>query len=518
MTYPQVTLIILDGFGIAPPHEGNAVYLAKKPYFDNLLRFYPHSVLQAAGEEVGLPSFEMGNSEVGHMNLGAGRVMYQELPKINKAIKDKIFFQNPAFLAAVEHVKRNKSKLHLMGLVSSGGVHSHIDHLFALLDLAKSNGLNKVFVHAFLDGRDAPRDSGKGYIEELEKKLKAIKLGKIATLSGRFYAMDRDRNWDREEKAYNVMTRGLGPKFKKAKEAILKSYRNKIYDEEFIPTLIDEEGLISDNDAVIFFNFRTDRARQLTHIFVDEKFTEFPRKKLQNLCFVTMTEYDKNLPVKIAFPPEKVVNVLGEVISRYGFWQLRIAETEKYAHVTNFFNCQRKEPYFREERILIPSPKVPSYDKKPEMSAYEVTKAVVPAILSKKYRLVVLNFANPDMVGHTGNIPATVRGIEVVDECLGKVVEATFQVGGAAIICADHGNAEIMINLVTGEVDKEHSTSPVPLIIAAPHLKRKSPLEDLDLSIYSPIGVLSDISPTVLELLGLPKPQEMTAISLLNRF
>lgn len=514
--YKTVILIILDGFGIAPPHEGNAVYLAKKPNFDNLVKYYPHSVLQAAGEEVGLPSFEMGNSEVGHMNLGAGRVMYQELPKIDKAIKVGSFFQNSAFLAACNHAKKNNSKLHLIGLISENGVHAHSRHLFALLDLAKQQNLNKVFVHAFLDGRDSPRDAAKNYVANVEKKIKKIKLGKIVDLVGRFYAMDRNKNWDRIEKAYNLLVKGEGKQAKNSRKAILESYQNQVFDEEFKPTLLDKDGLIENNDAVIFFNFRTDRAKQLTHAFVDEKFEGFPRQKLQNLCFVTMTEYDKGMPVEIAFPHEQVVNVLGEVVSRIGLSQLRIAETEKYAHVTNFFNCQRKESYQGEDRILISSPKVTSYDQKPEMSAYKVTEKIIPAILSKKYSLIILNFANPDMVGHTGNIPAAIRGIEATDQCLGKVIEAILKVGGAAVICADHGNAEIMINLVTGEVDKEHSTSPVPFIVVAPHLKKSQPDTNTDLSVFSPLGVLSDVSPTILELLGIPKPHEMTAISLLG--
>lgn len=514
--YKLATLIILDGFGIAPPHEGNAVFRAKKPNFDNLVRNFPHSVLTAAGEEVGLPVFEMGNSEVGHMNLGAGRVMYQELPKIDRAIFNKSFFKNQAFLAACEHAKKNNSKLHLIGLISENGVHAHSRHLFALLDLAKQQKLERVFIHAFLDGRDSPRDSAKDFIANVEKKVKKIKTGRISTMIGRFYAMDRDKNWDRIEKAYDVMTKGEGVQASAAKEIILNSYKNKVYDEEFAPTVLDKDGLISDNDAVIFFNFRTDRAKQITHAFVDENFSGFSRKKLQNLFFATMTEYDKNMPVEIAFPPAHVNNVLGEVISRAGLKQLRIAETEKYAHVTNFFNCQKKEPHLGEDRILIPSPKVISYAKKPEMSAIEVTEKIIPAINSKKYSLIVLNFANPDMVGHTGDIPATIHGIEVVDQCLGKIISAIFAQNGAAVICADHGNAEIMINLINGEIDKEHSTSPVPFIIAAPHLKKKTSSDNLDLSVLAPAGVLSDVSPTILELLGLKQPQDMTARSLLN--
>lgn len=516
MSYKNIILIILDGFGIAPDHEGNAVSRAKKPVFDDLVKNYPSATLVASGPEVGLPIFAMGNSEVGHMNLGSGRISYQELPKIDKAIFDKSFFSNPAFLKVVEHVKKNNSKLHFIGLVSEGGVHSHSRHLFALLDLAKEQRLNNIFVHAFLDGRDAPRDSAKDFIASLEEKISKIHLGKIATLCGRYFAMDRNNRWERIEKAYNLLVKGEGKKAQNSQKAILDAYQNKVYDEEFSPTILDSDGRIGENDGVIFFNFRTDRAKQLTHAFLDETFDKFPRQKVANLAFATMTKYDKDLKAEVAFEHSKVENVLGEVISCAGQAQLRIAETEKFSHVTNFFNSEKKEPFNREERLLIPSPDVTAYDQKPEMSALEITDKLLPLILAKKYEFILLNFANPDMVAHTGNVPATIKAIETVDACLGKIIDAMHKIGGAALITADHGNAEILINLVTGEIDKEHSTSPVPFIIAAPHLKKSTPNENTDLSIVPPAGVLSDVAPTILELMGLPQPQEMTGKSLLS--
>ncbi len=516
MNYKNVILIILDGFGIAPDHEGNAVSRAKMPNFSQLIKWYPCATLTASGPEVGLPVFVMGNSEVGHMNLGSGRVSYQELPKIDKAIFNKSFFSNPAFLKVVEHVKKKNSKLHFIGLVSEGGVHSHSRHLLALLDLAKEQKLNKVFVHAFLDGRDTPRDFGKNSIAALEEEIKKTNVGKIATLCGRYFAMDRNNHWDRVAKAYNLMTKGEGNVANDSQEAILDSYQKGVYDEEFLPTLLDKNGLIGANDGVIFFNFRTDRAKQLTHAFLNENFDKFPRQKIENLAFATFTKYDVDLSAEIAFSHEEVKNVLGEIISRTGQTQLRIAETEKFAHVTNFFNSERKEPFDREERLLIPSPDVTAYDQRPEMSAQEITNKLVPLILAKKYGFTLLNFANPDMVAHTGNIPATIKGLETVDICLGKIISAIQSIGGAALITADHGNAEIMLNLVTGEIDKEHSTSPVPFIIVAPHLKRRTPNGNIDLSIVSPAGVLSDVAPTILELMEMPQPQEMTGKSLLS--
>jgi 2,3-bisphosphoglycerate-independent phosphoglycerate mutase len=520
MKYKPVVLIVLDGFGIAPPHPGNAVALARKPVFDEMIRSYPHTLIQASGEEVGLPKFEVGNSEVGHMNLGSGRVMYQELPKIDKAIHDGSLFKNEAIKNAFEHVKENHSALHFLGLVSSGGVHSHIRHLYALLSQAKKEGLRDVFIHAFTDGRDTPKQSAIDFISELSDKIKKIGVGKIATLSGRFYAMDRDRRWPRIKEAYDAIVLGKGKKFKDAIEAIKASYQEKIYDEELKPVVLMENGKpvgqIKENDAVIFFNFRSDRAKQLTHALVSPKFTGFERELILNLFMVTMTEYDKGLPVHVVFPTEKVENILGEVISLAGLRQLRIAETEKYAHVTVFFNCGRIDPYPLEDRILVPSPQVSSYDKKPEMSAYIVTEKLLSQLSQNKYDFILVNFANPDMVGHTGVIPAAIKGVEAVDACLGKIIKEVLKLGGALIVTADHGNADVMINLITGEIDKEHTTNPVPFIVISRDREKYTKEEEVDLSLLSPIGVLSDVSTSVLDLLGIIKPKEMTGVSLLD--
>jgi 2,3-bisphosphoglycerate-independent phosphoglycerate mutase len=508
-------LIVLDGFGIAPMHEGNAVARAKKHFFDSLIRDYPHTLIQACGEEVGLPKFEFGNSEVGHMNLGSGRVMYQELPKINKAIQDESFFKNEALKGAIEHVRKNNSSLHLMGLVSSGGVHSHIDHLFALLELAKTEKIKNVFIHAFTDGRDAPRDSGLDFITQLEEKIKKLRTGKIATVSGRFYAMDRDNRWERVEKAYKAMVLSQGEEFKNATDAIKASYKKGIYDEELNPSIIKNvDGKIKEKDAVIFFNFRSDRAKQIAKALVLPEFDGFKRDLISDLYFVCMTKYDEGLPVKIVFKKEEVKNVLGEIISKVGLKQLRIAETEKYAHVTNFFNCGRIDPFEGEDRILIPSPKVNSYDQKPEMSANEVTDKVLEALGKNIYNFILINFANPDMVGHTGNIPATIKAIETVDLCLNKIVSKVLEKNGNIIITADHGNADVMINLINGEIDKEHSVNPVPFILISKDKKGQGKEEDL--SLLSPIGLLTDVTTTVLALMGLEKPKEMTGTNLLE--
>lgn len=520
MKYKPVVLIVLDGFGIAPPHPGNAVWQAKKPVFDNLLKNYPHTVIQASGEEVGLPKFEVGNSEVGHMNLGSGRVMYQELPKIDKAIHDGTLFQKKAIVGAISHVKKNNSSLHFLGLASPGGVHSHIRHLYALLDYAKKEGIKKVFVHAFTDGRDTPKKSALDFVLELSQKMAQIGIGKIATLCGRFYAMDRDRRWGRIEKAYNAIVLGKGKKFEDPLEAIRNSYQENIFDEELEPIVLVKNGKpiaqIRENDAVIFFNFRSDRAKQLTQALVSPKFLGFKRELISNLFFVTMTEYDKGLPVEVVFSPEKVENILGEVISQAGLKQLRIAETEKYAHVTVFFNCGRIDPYLREDRILIPSPPVTSYDLKPEMSAYMITEKLLSQLSLNKYDFILINFANPDMVGHTGVIPAAIKGIEAVDLCLGKIIKQVLKLGGACIVTADHGNADVMINLITGEVDKEHTTNPVPFIVVSRDREKYTKENEIDLSLISPVGVLSDVSTSILDLLGIIKPKEMTGVSLLD--
>ncbi|NQU99460.1 MAG: 2,3-bisphosphoglycerate-independent phosphoglycerate mutase [Parcubacteria group bacterium] len=509
------TLIVLDGFGIAPQHKGNAVARAKKPFFDSLIKDYPHALLQASGEEVGLPKFEFGNSEVGHMNLGSGRVMYQELPKIDKTIQDESFFSNKTLLGAIKHVKDNNSSLHLMGLVSSGGVHSHIRHLYALLELAKKEKVKQVYIHAFTDGRDTPKDSARDFILELEQKTKKLRIGKIATICGRFWAMDRNSNWDRIEKAYNTVVKGEGEEYKKVKDVVEKSYNKGIYDEELEPVIIKGvDGKISENDAVVFFNFRSDRAKQITRAITSPEFDGFERDLVPNLHFACMTKYDEGLPVKIIFGKERINNILGEVISKNNLKQVRIAETEKYAHVTVFFNCGNIDPFRGEERLLVQSPQVDSYDKKPEMSAAEVTDRAIEKIEEGKNDFTLINYANADMVGHTGNVEATISGIETVDKCLSRVVPAILAKDGNVVITADHGNADIMINLINGEVNKEHTVNPVPFLVISNNRKGHSKAEDL--SLLSPIGLLTDVTTTVLSLMGLKKSEEMTGTDLLE--
>ena len=431
--------------------------MAKKPNIDKLRKIWPVSHIDASGAAVGLPDGQMGNSEVGHTNIGAGRIVYQKLTKITKSIEDGDFFSIPEFTEAIENVKKNNSKLHIMGLLSDGGVHSHQRHLYGLLELAKRKGLdNNVFIHAFMDGRDTLPASGEGYIQELQEKMKEKGVGKIATLSGRYYAMDRDKRWDRVEKAYNALVKGEGVLAKDPIQAIEESYQQEIFDEFVVPTVITDANdqplaKIESGDSVIFFNFRPDRARQLTRAIVDDKFDGFKTDKL-DIDFVCMTEYDDTMPnVKIAFKPEELTNTFGEVVSKLGKKQLRIAETEKYAHVTFFFNGGREEPYPGEDRILVNSPKVATYDLQPEMSAYEVTEKVLEAINSEKYDTIILNFANTDMVGHTGNIDAAIKAVEAVDKCVGEIVEAVQKQNGVLLITADHGNAEQMIDYQTGE-------------------------------------------------------------------
>jgi 2,3-bisphosphoglycerate-independent phosphoglycerate mutase len=512
-----VVLIVLDGFGIASPSEGNAVSQANKPFIDNLVKSYPNTLLQASGEEVGLPKFEVGNSEVGHMNIGSGRVMYQNLPKIDKSIQDGSFFTKKPFIGAFNHVKENKSTLHIMGLLSPGGVHSHMRHAHTLLEMAAKEKVKKVFIHIFCDGRDAPKSSSYDFIKELQEKMKELKCGVISTISGRYWALDRDNNWDRIEKVYNAMVLGEGNKNEYPLDVVTLSYREGIYDEKIEPTVIDgPEGLIKDNDAVIFYNYRSDRAKEITHALVDPEFDGFQRELLKNLYFVSMTEYDRGLPVKIVFPTEKINNTLGEIISNAGLKQLRIAETEKYAHVTVFFNCGRIDPYPGEERMLVPSPQVESYDMKPEMSIHEVTDKLLPQISSNKYDFILLNYANPDMVGHTGNVEAAAKAVEAVDECLKKVIEEVLKVNGVVIITSDHGNCDVMKNLLTGDMDKEHSINPVPFMVISNDIKNGHVDENFDISLLSPVGVLSDVSTTVLNLLGLEKPEQMTGMNLMD--
>ena len=512
MDKKTTVLMILDGFGINERTEGNAIRQAKTPVLDSLKEKYPCVKGYASGRAVGLPDGQMGNSEVGHLNIGAGRIVYQELTRITKSIEDGDFFENSALMDAVEHCKKNNSALHLYGLLSDGGVHSHNTHLYALLQLAKRNGLEKVFVHVFLDGRDTPPASGADYTAQLEEKIREIGVGKIATVMGRFYVMDRDKRWERVQEAYNAMVLGRGETAQDAVGCIQKSYENGKTDEFVVPTVMVGEdgqavGKISDHDAVIFYNFRPDRAREITRSLCDPDFDGFAREQVpQDLKYICFTEYDPTIPNKeVAFKPQRLDNTLGEYISSLGLKQLRTAETEKYAHVTFFFNGGVEEPNEGEDRILVKSPKVATYDLKPEMSAYEVCDKLVDAIKSETYDVIIINFANPDMVGHTGVENAAIKAIEAVDECVGKTVEAIKEVNGQMFICADHGNAEQLIDGETGEPFTAHTTNPVPFILvnADPAYKLREG------------GCLADIAPTLIELMGMKQPKEMTGKSLL---
>ncbi len=499
-----VALIIMDGFGYNPDSYGNAIADAKKPNLDKLFAECPHTLIGASGLDVGLPDGQMGNSEVGHTNIGAGRVVYQMLVKISKSIKEGTIRKNPAIVGAVENCVKNGSALHLMGLLSDGGVHSHIEHLFGLMEMAKDMGVEKIYVHAFLDGRDVPPTSGAEYMEQLVKEAERIGAGKVATVMGRFYAMDRDNAWDRVEKAYAAMVYGEGVEGCCPVGAIKKSYEEGVTDEFMVPTVLDKEGAIKAGDSVIFFNFRPDRARQITRAFVDPDFTGFPRKNgFFPLHFVCMTQYDATMPnVHVAFPPEALTMTMGEYISKHGLTQLRIAETQKYAHVTFFYNGGEEKTFPGEDRILIKSPDVETFDLKPEMSAYEVTDAVVKAIEEDKYNMIILNYANCDMVGHTGIEEAAAKAVEAVDACVGRTVDAILKAGGAALITADHGNAEKMKE-PDGAPFTAHTTNPVPLIVAGYPCKLREG------------GRLADLSPTMLDIMGLPKPPEMDGESLI---
>lgn len=519
-----VALAILDGWGIATPYSGNAIAQAKTPNFNNLISQYPSMTLRASGEAVGLPWGESGNSEVGHLNLGLGRIIYQDLPRINRAISDNSFYKNEALLKAISHAKKNKSKLHLMGLASSGGVHSSIEHLLALLAFAKEQKIKEVYIHAFLDGRDSPYNSGINFIKDLERQISEYKVGTIATISGRFYAMDRNNHWERTEKAYNAMVKGEGNKSDSPIDAIEESYNKKIYDEEFVPTVITNKSgdpitLIGEDDALIFFNFRADRARQITKAFCLPSFEKIKnREYIKNLLFVCFTEYEEDLPVEVAFPPEKIINTLGEVISKENLKQLRIAETEKYAHVTYFFNGGVEKEMKGEEHILVPSPQVDSYDMKPEMSAKEVTDKIIEAIEKDEYDFILVNYANADMVGHTANIKAAIKAVEMVDRCLGRLYKKILEKEGVLLITADHGNAENMFNMQTGTKDKEHTSNPVPFAIIGEDFEGKTigfqEAPSGDLSLVQPQGILSDVAPTILKIMGIKKPPEMTGRSL----
>lgn len=519
-----LVLAILDGWGVAPEHNGNAIARAKLPNFERFIREFPAMTLYASGNEVGLSFGEMGNSEVGHLNIGAGRVYYQTLLRINKSIEDRSFFENKAFLDAIAQVRKNKSCLHLIGLVSPGNVHASQDHLYALLELAKKQKIKSVFAHAILDGRDTTFNSGLSFIKQLTAKMKEIGVGKIASISGRFYAMDRDNRWDRVEKAYRAMAVGVADEYyKDPAKAIEASYQKEVHDEEFMPVVMGKEGepftKISQGDAAIFFNFRADRARQLTNAFVLPSFVKFERDYIKDLFFVTMTEYEKETPVIVAFSPNVVRNCLAEVISQTGLKQLHIAETEKYAHITFFLNGTVEAEFSGEERVIIPSPRVSAYDQTPEMSAGEITKQVVTAIDKEKYDVILLNFANADMVGHTGNVPATIKSCEAIDKALGLIAEHTLAKGGVLMITADHGNAEEVLNIQTGARDKEHSTNPVPLLIIGEQYRGQTgPVGDPpngDLSLLHPVGMLADVAPTALSILGIDEPEEMTGRALI---
>ncbi len=503
MAKKPIALIIMDGYGINKNTEGNAIAAAKKPNLDKYFASYPSTQLSASGLDVGLPDGQMGNSEVGHTNIGAGRVVYQMLVKITKDINDGKINDIKAFSDVMDAAKENGKSLHLMGLLSNGGVHSHNEHLYGLLRMAKKKGIEKVYVHTFLDGRDVPPTSGAEFMEHLEKEINEIGTGSIATIMGRFYAMDRDNAWDRVEKAYNAIVNGEGIQESDAVTAVKNSYANNVTDEFVIPTVVDKSGMIKEGDSVIFFNFRPDRARQITRTFVDPDFSGFKREYFP-VNFVCMTQYDESMPnVTVAYPPESLEMTFGEYVSKKGLTQLRIAETQKYAHVTFFFNGGEEKQFEGEERILIKSPDVETFDMKPEMSAYEVTDAVVNAINSDKFDVIILNYANCDMVGHTGIIDAAVKAVEAVDECVGRMVNAILSKGGQAIITADHGNADCLIDPETKAPFTAHTTNPVPMIlIGAGDVKLKN-------------GRLCDLCPTMLDLMGLEKPEQMTGQSLI---
>ena len=510
MSKKPTVLMILDGYGLNEKQEANAVYEAKTPVMDKLMAECPFVKGYASGLSVGLPDGQMGNSEVGHLNMGAGRIVYQELTRITKEIEDGDFFKNEALLTAMKNAKENNSAIHFMGLLSDGGVHSHNTHLYGLLEMAKREGLEKVYVHCFLDGRDTPPASGKSYIEELEAKMKEIGVGEIGVISGRYYAMDRDNRWDRVELAYNALTKGEGVKGTDAAAAVQASYDDGKTDEFVLPTVMEKEGrpvaVVSDKDSVVFFNFRPDRAREITRAFCDDAFQGFEREKRLDTTFVCFTDYDDTIGNKlVAFHKVQLHNTFGEWLAANNMTQARIAETETYAHVTFFFNGGVEEPNKGEDRILVKSPKVATYDLQPEMSAPAVCDKLVEAIKSDKYDVIIINFANPDMVGHTGVENAAIKAVEAVDECVGRAVDAIKEVNGQMFICADHGNAEQLLDYSTGEPFTAHTTNPVPFILV--NADPKYTLREN--------GCLADIIPTLIELMGKEKPEEMTGTSLL---
>jgi 2,3-bisphosphoglycerate-independent phosphoglycerate mutase len=539
-----VILIVLDGFGVAPPGPGNAIQLANPENFNSFLHNYPNTTLKASGEAVGLPEREAGNTEVGHINMGAGRVVYQDLPRINMSVADGSFYQNAAFNKAIEHVQKTGGKLHFIGLIGQGSVHSHIDHLHALMHLVKEKGVQKAYIHAITDGRDSPPKSAEQFIAEVEKRMTQTGMCYFASIIGRYFAMDRDRRWDRTEKAYNCLTKGEGSKANTIREAIAASYQAGKTDEFIEPTLLKQlDGSyiqIQKGDSVIFFNYRIDRPRQLTKAFVlddfqthanliesfdpyevkyhhshlqaaqdlEKQYPIFQRgEKITDLCFVTMTEYEKNLPADVAFPQIVVSHPIGRVIADQGMYQLRMSESEKERFVTFYFNGQRDIPFPQSDRVIVASPKVATYDLKPEMSAYELTDSLISYIHMKRHQFILINYANSDMVGHTGNIKAAIRAIEVLDECLGKVVEHALDSGYAVFITADHGNAEMMIDPTSGQIRTEHTNNPVPFVAISSELNGKN--------LRLQTGVLADVAPTILAMMGLEKPPDMTGRNLL---
>ena len=511
MSKKPTVLLVLDGFGLNDRKEANAIAIANTPVIDRMMEEYPYVKGYASGMAVGLPEGQMGNSEVGHINIGAGRIVYQELTRITKEIQDGTFFNNAALLAAIDNCKRHNSDLHLFGLLSDGGVHSHNTHMYGLLELAKRHGIKNVYVHAFLDGRDTPPASGKGFIEELGEKMRMYGVGKIATVMGRYYVMDRDNRWDRVEKAYRAMVYGEGDTAESGVVAVQNSYDKQAYDEFVIPTVVVEDGkpvaTVKENDSVIFYNFRPDRAREITRAFCNDDFNGFDRgKNRMNLTYVCFSDYDITIPNKLAaFHKVSINNTFGQYLAAHNMTQLRLAETEKYAHVTFFFNAGIEVPNAGEDRILVNSPKVATYDLQPEMSVYKVAENLVEAIKSDKYDVIICNFANPDMVGHTGILEAAVNAVEAVDECVGKALEALLSVDGQMLLCADHGNAEQLLDYNTNEPFTAHTTNPVPFILIN---------FDKDYTLAEG-GRLADIVPTLIDMMGMNKPDEMTGKSLL---
>lgn len=508
MSYKPVVLIVLDGFGIWREQRGNPIYLAYMPNLTKLSRSYPGVALHASGIEVGLPWGEMGNSEVGHANIGAGLVLYQNLPRIHFAIQDQSFFKLKIWDELIDHAKQKNSAIHLMGLVSNGGIHSHIDHLAAILELLKQRRVKQpVFIHVFTDGEDTPPGLARQFLKIIQDKIKVLKIGKVATVMGRHYAMDKSQNWHLSEAAYNCLVKGQGRPVTEPEAALIEA-------DEFVqPSVVVDKknqpvGIIKSGDSIFFFNFRADRARQLVELFL--------KSGPADIFLASMTEYSKDYPIKVAFPPQLITHPLAKVVADAGKKQLHVAETEKYAHITYFLNGGREKAFADEERMIIPSVKVESYDLQPELSAYEIKDKILAAIRGQQYDFIAVNFANADLVAHTGNIEAAAHALTVLDDCVGKIVSAVLDYGGAAVITADHGNIEEMLNLATGKSDTEHSTNPVPCWIITLHNKLKEPVTEVDLSEVIPAGILADVAPTVLELLNIPKPKEMTGRSLLK--